>query len=306
MAEGGKDFWDKLDIALKPIGGLLTAIAVGLLGYYGSSVVENQQSTDARVRLYSELMSKREEAESALRKDMFVSIIQSFMSPTLPAGADNLDHKILNLELLAYNFHEALNLKPLFTYLVRQVADSSDPRAKEYSTRLKRVAREVGRKQMMVLEGAGKKFDRSVDFENLRAHAGGLPLDEATLEVEGIRRNFKVWVIDEDPVHGEIKVRVEISTLGAAAAETHTAEFWVGPYDFPMIDNVRLLQDQRVAIVLNNFDTIGAEITVSYFPGSYASLKEKPYFQEVVRQLLANGLGPDQSVSSTPSKESSP
>jgi len=61
-------------------------------------------------RIYLELTSKREESESALRKDMFVSIIESFLRP----GAATLDERVLNLELLSYNFHESLNLKPLF------------------------------------------------------------------------------------------------------------------------------------------------------------------------------------------------
>jgi hypothetical protein len=47
-----------------------------------------------------------------------------------------------------------------------------------------------------------------------------------------------------------------------------------------------LSHDQRCAITLNNFEDSFANITVVYFPGSYASLKEKPYYQEVVKELL--------------------
>ncbi|MBI3988141.1 MAG: hypothetical protein HY347_00845, partial [candidate division NC10 bacterium] len=68
--------------------------------------------------------------------------------------------------------------------------------------------------------------------------------------------------------------------------ETNVAEFWVGFFDFPMIDNTRLSHDQRCAIVLTAFGGSSADITAIYFPGSYASLKEKPYYQEVVQNLL--------------------
>lgn len=283
-----KDFWDKIDIILKPVGGLFTALAVAALGYYGSALVERQQSMDARVRLYSELMSKREEAESALRKDMFVSIIQSFLSPE---GA-SLDTKVLNLELLAYNFHDALNLKPLFMHINKKVqAAQGDPARNEYKQRLIRVAREVTRKQLMVLEGVGQTFNRTVDFEEFRATPGGIVLDPAELIVGGIKREFKVIVLKEDPELGEIRVRLEIRTLGGQQDEVSSTEFWVGPFDFPMIDNVRLAGDQRCAVVLNNYNNFGAELTVVYFPGSYASLKEKPYFQEVVNQLLMPQIG---------------
>jgi hypothetical protein len=52
-----------------------------------------------------------------------------------------------------------------------------------------------------------------------------------------------------------------------------------------MIDNTRLPHDQRAAIVLNAFEDGAADITLTFFPGSYASLKEKPYFQEVLQNL---------------------
>ena len=62
-------------------------------------------------------MSRREESESALRKDMCVSIINSFVNPR----DTGLSASVLNLEMLAYNFHESLNLKPLFAEMRRRV-----------------------------------------------------------------------------------------------------------------------------------------------------------------------------------------
>jgi len=53
-----------------------------------------------------------------------------------------------------------------------------------------------------------------------------------------------------------------------------------------MIDNTRLSNDERCAVVLNAFDTESADITLVFFPGAYASLKEKPYYQEVVANLM--------------------
>ena len=82
------------------------------------------QTADTNARLYSELTSRREESESALRKDMFTSIITSFLG----AGPQTLEQKLLNLELLIYNFHESLNLKPLFLHLERQVRQSGERR----------------------------------------------------------------------------------------------------------------------------------------------------------------------------------
>ncbi len=116
-----RDFWEKLGLVLHSSGGLLTAVTVALIGFIGSNYLkdrelretqarEKTQIAETNTRVWVELMSKREEAESALRKDMFVSIIQSFLRP----GSASLDERVLNLELLSYNFHESLTLKPLF------------------------------------------------------------------------------------------------------------------------------------------------------------------------------------------------
>jgi hypothetical protein len=301
-----RDFWEKMGIVLQSSGGLITAVTVALIGFIGSNYLkdreireskdrERQQITDTNTRVWVELMSKREEAESALRKDMFVSIIGSFLRP----GAASLDERVLNLELLSYNFHESLNLKPLFVYLEKQIVGSNDPQKKQYLDRVYRVATEISRKQMLVLEGAGRKFDCMIDLENLKNNPGGFALGDATLTLNDITRVFSLRVLAADLQTRQLKVRLEIKTQGErGASETSAAEFWVGYFDFPMIDNTRLPHDQRAAVVLNAFEDGAADITLAYFPGSYASLKEKASYQEVFQNLVRS----NQSLSRSPEK----
>ena len=296
MDEGKKrNTWERLGFLLQSGGGLITAITVAILGFIGTSYLkdreiaetasrERMQANETNVRIYTELMSRREEAESALRKDMFVSMIQSFLRP----GSTSLDEKVLNLELLAYNFHESLNLKPLFLYIDRQIRASRDPAKRDYLDRLHKVAAEITRKQMLVLEGAGAKFDRIVDLDALEASPGGMQLDDGTLALEGITRHFSLFVQEADRTTRELKIRMEIRTEldSLGNVETNGVEFWTGFFDFPVIDNTRLRHDQRCAVVLNAFEDGAADLTLACFPGSYASLKEKPYYQEVVQNLM--------------------
>src|SRR4030095_8886675 len=121
MENKDKDYWDKFDIVLRPLNGLLTALAVALLGYYTSTVLRQSEVRQTNERVYTELMSSREQAESGLRKDMFLSIIQTFLRPE----TSGIEAKLLNLEMLAYNFHESLNLKPLFSHINRQIESYS-------------------------------------------------------------------------------------------------------------------------------------------------------------------------------------
>jgi len=286
MADKERDIWDILATIFQSLGGFFTAASVALLGFFGSNYLSEKQALDTNVRLYTELMSKREEAESALRKDMFASIIDTFLKPQV----QSLDTRVLNLELLAYNFHESLNLKPLFINIEHQIRASTDGRKRDYRTRLSRVAREITRKQMVVLEGAGQKFDSKFPVGTLPQEPGGLPLEleEVTLTLDNIEREFRLYVMEFDPVTEEIRLRLEAITPDQTSTSfaINDVVFWVGFYDFPMIDHTRLSHDQRVAVTLNSLDEGYANLTVVYFPGSYASLKEKPYYQEVVKDLL--------------------
>jgi hypothetical protein len=293
-----RDGWDKADIILKPVGGLLTAVAVAVLGLWTSSYLrdreardaafrEKMQTSDTNARLYSELTSRREESESSLRKDMFTSIINSF----LREGPATAEQKMLNLELLVYNFHESLNLKPLFLHIQREVR--GNPHRVDYLTRLNHVADEVIKKQMLVIQDGGASFDATIDTKNLAFPSPGgeasAPFVAKDLIVDGIRRNVRVEVVTADPVQEEVQLRMTIRTAESNRVDTSATEFWLGHFDFPMIDNTRLPHDQRLAVVLNAYDAKhgAADVTVTLFPGKYAALREKPYYDEVLAKLLA-------------------
>ena len=291
-----RDFWDKAQIVLQPVGGLLTAVAVAILGFWTSSYLrareareaalrERMQTSETNARLYSELTSRREESESALRKDMFTSIINSFLG----GGPTTLEQKVLNLELLVYNFHESLNLKPLFLHIERETTKSPDRAV--YLARLNRVAEEVTKKQMLVIEEGGTSFDVAANLKDLTFDGGGggpgASFAARDMELDGIRRNFRVELLGADPASQQVNLRVTVRG-GRSPADTTATEFWVGYFDFPMIDNIRLPDDQRLALVLNNYDAANAraDLTVVYFPGKYAGLREKPYYDEVLAKLL--------------------
>jgi len=284
-----RDTWEKVDILMRPMGGLLTAGAITLLGFITSSALNQRQTTDTNTRLYTELMSRREESESALRKDMCVSILNSFVNP----GEAPLDGSVLNLEMLAYNFHESLNLKPLFMELRRRVAAAGararTPEARaanaEYMDRLETMGREIVRRQMIILEGVGRTVDRTID---LTGDPAGTSLEPATLGLDGDTTTFAIDVLGVDRERRELRIGLNIETPDPERGrQTKVASFDVSHFDFPMIDNTRLVGGQRCAVVLNNISDQSADITLVLFPGTYASLKEKPYYDEVIQSVLS-------------------
>jgi len=282
--ENQKDFWDKVDIVIRPVNGVLTALAVALLGYYTSNVLRQSELRETNQRVYTELMSSREQAESGLRKDMFLSIIQTFLAP----GSVGPEAKMLDLEMLAYNFHESLNLKPLFSHMDRQITLLSGSEKQSYLIRLNQVAKEISNRQLLLLEQVGGKFSRTVDLDKFRASRGGLELEPEKLKLDNTEREFMLSVMDFNPERRELRMELGVRTPQESSS-VQRRTFIVGYYDFPMIDNTRLSRDQRAAVVLNQINEGGADLTLVYFPGSYASLREKVSYDEVVERLRIMG-----------------
>jgi hypothetical protein len=339
---------------LKALGSIMTPLIVAALGFYFSYTLDKQQENEASTRLYTELISKREQAESDLRKEMFNYIIGTF----LDKDRGKLSDKVFNLELLAYNFHKSFNLMPIFKQLDREIeiVDTSRSAKAQYRNRLQKVAREITSKQVAALESAGEKIELIIDFaepKDIRViHLENSTKDNTAFQLfpfkmaihrkgsDPIQRYGSFKVNDVLPDSKELDVALEIKTprdpkriaeweaslgeqpakdayldslervlLEAANPDLSQAapgrgfakpqppdslfkqialEFRVNYFDFPMIDNVRLSGDERCAVVLTDFDANNAlaYLTIIGFPGSHASLKEKPYYDEVVEKLL--------------------
>ena len=217
------------------------------------------------------------------------------MSPSA-SGAD-LNSELLNLELLAYNFHESLNLKPLFIDVRRRIMERQShakgpgvlAECQAYTERIERVAREIARKQMIVLEGVGQKFDRSIDMSG---DPVGTTLEPGTLRLGKRQSSFTIDILDLDRERGEVLIGLSVDTPDSVLGrQTKNATFTVGYFDFPMIDNTRLTGGDRCAVVLNSMTDQSADMTLVLFPGAYASLKEKPYYSEVIESIRQANLG---------------
>ncbi len=290
-----KDGWDKAGIILSPLAGLMTALTIAAVSYIASDYLNRNQENEAKTRLYTELMSRREESESALRKDMFTSIINSILGAT-----STLDEKILQLELLAYNFHESLNLTPLFTYLDRKnKKETTDPSLRVgFRDRLYNMSREVTNKQVSSLEGVAstEKFNYCYDTINCAGMETTFSctfLDSICTEKEcdSIQHIVRLTILKMDTLYRSVDVRLNVCTrVGDSEDKCVNPAFTIDFFEFPMIDNTRLINDKRCAVVMRDFDTINKfiEIDIIFFPGTHSSLKERPYYDDIVAKLLPN------------------
>lgn len=273
----------------KSLSTLAMPLAVALVGILGSMYLANRQETETNLRLYTELMSRREEADTSLRREMFNSIIENFLKRD---AKEDPAKEVLNLELLAYNFHDSLDLAPLFKDVYKKLSENREPN-QIYINRLNKVAKDVTAKQIAMLEEAGGKLDGNVVLEEFKSQSGGLTVldDTISLKVRNpqggvtsiLNQKIRIEVLEIRPEKKELEVRL-IAT-NSQNTDEREARFTVNYFDFPMIDNVRLPEGFRCAIVLNDFTEDIAAFTFVFFPSSRASLKEKPYYDEILYKL---------------------
>lgn len=315
----GKSPWPWIELSKVLALPLVTLI----LGYWFNSSLNERQQVESNIRLYAEMMGRREEADSNLRKDMFNSILNTFMTrdPSLRLTSEEvIRQQILSLELLAYNFHESLDIGPLFKDVERRIALEERSTNAELRGRLETVAVQVIEHQLTALSDVGM-IERGnalpEKIKDLQAHVAfgtrtisdsrvspGESASRVCLSMQsndGSRhfRQFMLELTNYDEATREVQVRLYVSRLlGEEACQQANQDlegnreidtnFRVGLFDFPMIDNTRLSGGERSAVSLTALNPSVLSVALVYFPASRASLKDKPYYDEVIRDLVRN------------------
>jgi len=270
-----------------------------------------RQARDNDMRLNAEMMGRRIDADSALRKDMLNSILNSFGSyePGLNT-AQRLEGQILSLELLASNFQESLDLKPLFEQVRRRTPDS----LATLRSRLEKLASHVNRHQLTDLSEGGMVEIGNATPTKIKDLAAYLMFgarvvpDPSTKEgmqnqrvclflgVSGGKRHyrqFQVELVDSNVESREVQVRLWVSQvldqtqcqnagLDLVATREIDTTFWVGLFDFPMISNTRLSRGERCSVSLIAYTPDVLSVALVYFPGSRARMN----YDELIRDVV--------------------
>jgi len=319
------DLWVEIG---KVVGMPLAALILGFIFNY---TLSKAQARDNDMRLYTEMMGRREQADSDLRKDMFKAVLDKFMSNDSAnmKPLEKLDQQILELELLAYNFHESLDIGPLFKRIHKQVMKVTGPEGEAMRVRLEDLAQEVKEQQLNALTGMERYGRDNVDprqavkpqlvvkvplptVDNPQGNILWGPLRTEPQFLAGTptlyclyldksnsfriyrqfkldfthysltRREVEVWLMVSRPLSKE-DCNKEVFNPLTTEVETR---FWVGLFAFPMIDNTRLSEGERFAVSLNPMsEAQPLQARLAYFPESRASLKDKPYYDEILRRL---------------------
>jgi hypothetical protein len=241
--------------------------------------------------------------------------------PTLRLSSEEtIRRQILSLELLAYNFHESLDIAPLFKDVERRIALEERDANAELRSRLQSVALQVIEHQLTALSDVGmvergdalpqkiRDFQayimfgtRSIADPQVKPGDGASRLCLSMEAADGTRhyRQFKLELIGLNEAAGQVQVHLYVSQLLTAeqcrlpsldlqSNKEVDTNFIVGLFDFPLIDNTRLSGGERTSVSLTALNPNVLSIALAYFRASRASLKDKPYYDEVMRELRRN------------------
>jgi len=296
-----RDTWDKLAV----VASLMVPLSVAAVGFMGTQYLHKQQEAETKARLYIQLQTSREKADADLRKSMFDTVISTFLRPRSQDPAE----LVLALELLAYNFHEVIDLGPLFKHVESMISrdrQRSNDQHRQFFKRLERAAVEVTDKQLAALKDASTIFYDDVFFDDLEQYPEGIRLfrqnrdnsdDRGIIQLAqtpAARTFAQLDILGVDQSHKELRARLWVYHIPVTSVQPDKEAapvtevdiiFKVGFYDFPMIDNTRLANGRRITVVMRAWEPGRADVALAYFPGSRASLKEKPYYDELVQQL---------------------
>ena len=265
---------------------LAIPLALAYLSHRYEETTAKNQAADARLRLYTELLTSREQADSGLRKDMFGKVLDTFMTKR----NGDIDQQLVELELLAANFQDSLNLSPLFRQLRRQI-DAEAPKDKaSLMERLESVANDVKAQRIEALELVGAKMDGSVNFAQLSAGTSEPVVDKELSFTDpgstdssaggnpGLhKRHFRVEALEWDKDQQRLLVQVHDGSKQWVIA--------VDPFDFPLVDYTRISSTERFTVAMTSYSDEYAQLKFIYFPSSRSGVSDKPYIDQVLASL---------------------
>lgn len=234
--ESGGQFWttERLNIWMRVGIPALATLTLGLATIFVDHRISQRAELEQSSRLYTELISRREQAASTLRSDMFATILSGFLdsghSGDKVIGSKQLDRDLMKLELLALNFGEALSLGPLFAMMDRRIRTDTSYASKlervsrgTFQRRLETLARRVADAQRGSLEGQAKEFRVLVPsgkmgefgaYEWPETSANDKEEDEirACKVLNGIQRRFTIFFDELKKDAKTIRVQLWINT----------------------------------------------------------------------------------------------
>ncbi len=268
---------DMIDIVTK----IVTAASVLIAGIAIPVVLNHNEEKNRQSQLYVQIMSQREQSDSALRERMFNALISSYFGKEVSTDPEK---QIMYLNLLTLNFQEFFDAKPLFEDLDKKLKGES-------RRKLQSIARQVADRQVNMLTNP----DHTPVELMLCGEQQGDCQNTAAFSVSGPKRTYHFNIELLDVGISEVSLRVSPAQGGIQpeSFDFKPLEFEVSYYDTPFMNNTRLTDGSRFAFVLKNSDPTAKRVVlkVVIFPEEFMSLRDRPYFDEMLAKVKEEKKG---------------
>jgi len=274
MKQESKDLIELTAKIVTAASALIAGIAIPVVLNYNEG--KNRQS-----QLYVQIMSQREQSDSALRERMFNALISSYFGKEVSTDPDK---QIMFLNLLTLNFQEFFDAKPLFEDLDGKLKG-------EGRRKLQKIARELADRQINMLNKPDQKPIELMLCGEQQDDCGNI----VAFSVNGPQRTYHFNVELLDVGTSAVSVRVSPAQEGGQpeSFDFKPIEFEVSYFDTPFMNNTRLTDGSRFAITLKNSDPAAkmAVLKIVIFPDEFMSLRDRPYFDEILAKVREEKKG---------------
>lgn len=261
-----KEKRNKLDLVAK----IATALGALFAGVFIPIVLNYNQEKNRETQLYVQVMTQREQSDSALRSQMFTSLISSYFGQDIKTDPEK---QMTYLNLLTLNFQEFFDARPLFEDLNKKL---TGPQREE----LIAIAQNTADRQVNLLT---KPENEPTEITLCLEGSNCSKMDAFTV-IGKQKKPFPFHVVLLGVTPSEARVRVSSAEEGF---NFKTVEFDVSYFDTPFMDNTKLIDGSRFSFVLRNIDSIRKKVTLEVitFPQEYMNLRDRPYFDEMLWRL---------------------
>src|SRR3989304_679071 len=238
--------------------------------------VDNEEK-NRESQLYVQIMTQREQSDSALRSQMFNFLISSYFGQEILRDPEK---QMMYLHLLTLNFQEFFDASPLFEDLEKRITPAQ-------RSMLLSIARDASDSQVnMLTKPENEPIEMILCVEESEECKR---MDTFTIKGKK-KRSFQFSVLLRDVSASEVRVRV---SSAEGSFNFKTVEIGVSYFDTPFMDNTKLIDGSRFSFILKNIDPVRqmATIEVVTFPEGYMNLRDRPYFDEMLSRLGSNGGG---------------
>ncbi len=257
---------NRLEIILKAT----TAVGALLEGVFIPIVINLIHEKKRETQLSVQIMMQREQSDSALRSQMFNSLIGSYFGKDILSDPEK---QMMYLHLLTLNFQEFFDARPLYEDLDKRV----NP---EQRKRLLEIARNAADRQVNLLT---KPNNEPMEMQLCIQETDDCKKMN-TFSMQGQKDTYTFATRILSVTQSQIRVRVSSAD---EKFNFKTIEFNVSYFDTPFMNNTKLVDGSRFSFVLRNADPDRkmATIEIVVFPEEYMNLRDRPYFDEMLSKL---------------------